>query len=366
MAKTVIGFGDPKAAKKWAALLAVDQNKKSYFTKKFVGKGDNFVIQQKTELESDAGESILFDLSVQLRGKPVYGDNVADGTEEALRFFTDEVNIDQVRHPVSAGGRMTRKRTVHDLRKTAKDRLSDYFSAWTDEVQFIYLSGARGINEDFIEDESYAGFANNAIQAPDSQHLIYGGSATSKATIVATDVMDVSLIEKTCVSATMMRAQDPEAANMRPVQIEGENHYVLVMCPFQEHDLRTGSGTGGWLDIQKAAASAEGKSNAIFKGGLGMINNVVLHSHERAIRFDDYGAGTNLDAARALFMGRQAGVVAYGTPKGSRFDWVEETKDSGNQHNVTAGCIMGCKKTRFNGRDFGVIALDTYAKNPLN
>ncbi|MFM9577988.1 N4-gp56 family major capsid protein, partial [Streptomyces turgidiscabies] len=83
----------------------------------------------------------------------------------------------------------------------------------------------------------------------------------------------------------------------------GEKHYVLLMSPDQETDLRLEVGEKGWLDVQKAAAGAEGKNNPIFKGGLGMINNVVLHSHESVIRFNDYGAGSNVSAARALFMG---------------------------------------------------------------
>lgn len=68
------------------------------------------------------------------------------GKEENLKFYTDEVAIDQTRHAVSAGGRMTRKRTVYNLRNAAKDRLSDYWLQYIDEMQFIYLSGVPGIN----------------------------------------------------------------------------------------------------------------------------------------------------------------------------------------------------------------------------
>jgi len=136
------------------------------------------------------------------------------------------------------------------------------------------------------------------------------------------------------------------------------------MTPFQEHSLRTDAGSS-WLDVQKAAATAEGRASPIFKGGLGMINNVVLHSHESVIRFNDYGAGANLPAARALFLGRQAGVIAYGNGGGGmRFSWAEDVDDYGNEPSVQAGTIFGVKKTRFNGKDFGVLAVDTYAKNP--
>lgn len=363
MTQTVLPFGDPKAQKRWAALLSVEAMKKSYFTRKFVGEEANNIIQRKTELESDAGDRVSFDLSVMLRNKPTTGDNRVKGKEENLRFFTDEVIIDQARHAVSAGGKMSRKRTVHDLRKVARDRLSDYWSQYIDELHFMYLSGARGINQDYIEPTDFAGHAGNALQAPDSQHILYAGSATSKATITTADKMNRTLIERAATAARMMRALDPNAANMLPVMLDGEARYVVIMSPFQEYDLRAADAQG-WLDIQKAAAASEGKNNPIFKGGLGMINNVILHSHESTIRFSDYGASTNLPASRALFLGRQAGVVAYGTAGGLRYDWKEEEDDYGNEPTVVAGTIIGFKKTRFNSRDFGVIALDTYSLNP--
>lgn len=363
MATTAIPFGDPKAAKKWSAKLAIDQVKKSYFERKFIGEGENSVIQKKTELETDSGDRISFDLSVQLRGEAIEGDSRLEGKEENLRFYTDEVVIDQTRKAASAGGAMSRKRTPHNMRTIAKDRLSDYWSRFMDEMMFIYLSGARGVNKDFLFPKGWNGRANNSIQTPDNGHLIYGGSATSKATITSSDTMSRAVIEKAAVKATMLQAQDPEAANMVPVTMEGEERYVVVMSPYQEHDLRNND-TQGWLEIQKASAGAEGRNNPLFKGSLGMINNVILHAHRNSIRFDDFGTGEDLPGARALFLGRQAGVCAYGTNGSMRFSWKEEQKDFGNEPTVASGAIIGFKKSRFNGKDFGVLSLDTYAKDP--
>lgn len=363
MAQTVIPFGDPKAQKKWSSALAVDQIKKSYFEKKFIGDSENSVIQKKTELETDAGDTISFDLSVQLRGEATEGDARLEGKEESLKFYTDQVIIDQTRKAVSAGGRMTRKRSAHDLRKVAKDRASDYWARYMDEMMFIYLSGARGVNRDFLFPLDWAGRAGNSLQAPDAGHILYGGDATSKATLEAGDTMTRAVIERAKVQATMLQAQDPDAANMAPVTIDGEEHYCMLMNPFQAHDLRTSSGSE-WLDVQKAAAAAEGRANPIFKGGLGMINNVVLHEHRNGIRFSDYGAGSDVSAGRALFLGRQAGVIAYGTAGGMRWAWEEELKDYGNEPTVASGAIFGFKKSRFNGKDFGVISIDTAAKDP--
>ncbi len=363
--RTVIPFGSPMAVKRWSASLFVETLAKSYFERRFIGTSPNSIIQRLTDLEAGPGDTVDYDLSVQLMGQPTYGDKRLEGNEEALQFYSDEVNIDQVRKSVSAGGRMTRKRTAHDLRKTARDRLSDYWSAFLDQMLFIYLSGARGINADYIVETTWAGMAGNALTAPDANHILYGGGATSAATITSSDTMDYSLVQAAVVTAKMMRAQDPQLANMLPVTVGGSMYYVVVMSPYNEYNLRTNTATGGWLDIQKAAAAAEGKDSPIFKGGLGLIDGAVLHSHEYVVRFNDYGADSDLDAARALFMGRQAGVIAFGTKGGLRFDWQEDTKDYGNEPTVAAGTIIGAKKATFNSADFGVIALDTYATAPV-
>lgn len=364
MAQTIVAFGDPKAQKRWSANLAVDTRKKSYFENRFIGMDDNNVIQRKTELETDSGDTISFDLCVQMRNKPTYGDARLEGKEESLKFYTDQVIIDQVRHAASAGGKMSRKRTAHDMRMIAKNRLGDYFARLVDELFFMYLSGARGINQDFIEDTSYTGFAGNSFTAPDAAHIIYGGSATSKASLAAADKMTVTVVEKAVTKAAMMQALDPSVANMVPVTNGADDQYVLLMSPFQEFDMRTNTTTGQWLDIQKAAAAAEGRANPMFKGALGMINNTILHKHRNVVRFSDYGAGGNVDASRALFLGRQAGIVAYGTAGGLRYSWEENTKDYGNEPTVASGFIGGIKKTTFNSKDFGVISIDTAAANP--
>lgn len=361
---TIVPYGDPKAQKKWSGQLMIATTAKSYWDRRFIGESDEFCIQKLTDLESDAGDTITYDLSVQLRGKPTYGDNRMQGSEENLRFFSDQVIIDQIRKSVSAGGKMSRKRTAHNIRKIAKDRLSDYWSEFYDQMLFIYLSGARGINENFIEDVAWTGHAGNPIQAPTADHILYGGDATSKATIDSADKMTRDLVERAEVKASMLAAVDPANARLLPLTIEGEKRYVCIMSKFQEHDLRAETGERGWLDIQKAAAASEGRNNPIFKGSLGMIKGTVLHSHENVIRFSDYGASNNAPAARALFLGRQAGVIAFGAVGGFRFQWTEELVDHGNEPQISGGLIVGCKKARFNNRDFGVVALDTYAKDP--
>ncbi len=369
MARTIVGLGDPKAVQKFSAFLAVDTAKTSYFTRKFMGEGvdSGMPLHRLTELDNDAGEKISYDLSLQLTQEPIEGDDTQEGTEEDLAFYTDEVYIDQMRAGVNTGGRMSRKRTLHDLRKVAKKRQSEWWGRIFDEVLFIYLSGSRGVNGGYILPTDWSGRANNSLSAPDSDHIVYGGAATGKGDLAATDTMDTALIDRLVTTAEMLGGEGngDGLTAIQPVKINGEDHYVLVMNPWQAHNLRTDTGATGWLEIQKAAAGAEGRKSPIFSGGMGMHNGVVLHSHKSAIRFNDYGAGSNVSAARALFLGEQAGVVAFGSPgTGFRFDWYEEARDNNNQAVITTACIWGCKKATFNGVDFGVIAADTAAKAP--
>ncbi len=370
MSRTIVGVGDPKAVKKYSAFLAVDTSRKSYFNKKFMGVGEDAQtpLQTLPHLENDAGDQISYDLVMQLKMKPVQGDTNLRGKEEDLKFYTDNLYIDQLRGGVNTGGKMTRKRTIHDLRKVARVRQSDWWSRLFDETLFMYLSGARGINPDYIEDTSFTGYAGNAFSAPDTNHVLYGGDATLKSNLDANDKFTLKLIDRAVARAEVMGGGTTGVPAIQPVMIDGEEHFVLVMHPWCEYDLRTDATTGGWLDIQKALATADGKASPICKGGLGMHNNVILHKHKGCIRFSDYGGGT-IAAARNLFMGRQAGVVAFGSPgTGLRFDWNEELEDRGNQVVITTGSIFGVKKSRFTidgtGTDFGLIALDAAAADP--
>ena len=98
---------------------------------------------------------------------------------------------------------------------------------------------------------------------------------------------------------------------------------------------------------------------------MGIWNGVVLHAHPGVIEFNNAGAGSNVNAARALFLGLQAGVIAFGSPgQDLRFGWHEETRDNGNRVIITTNTIWGFKKSTFNGNDFGVIAMDTASTAP--
>lgn len=389
MARTIIGVNDPKSVKRWASALTLDQSQKSYFGQRFMGVGESAQtpIQILTDLESDAGEAITFDLLAELKMAPVEGEDILEGKEEAQKFYTDVIYIDQARCGVNTGGRMTRKRTLHNLREKAKRQQSQWWANLFDQLLFIYLSGARGVNENYILPQSYAGRANNPLTAPDQFHTVFGGwnnsgtytTAGSDAGLTSNMVMDLGIVGRAKTKADAQGGGATGVPVLQPCMIDGEETFVCVMHTWQEDDLRNNTATGQWLDIQKAAATNLGLKSPLFKGSLGMYRSVILHSHRNVIRFGTnagtiasptitggWGASNNLAGARALFMGSQAAVVAFGSPgTNMRFDWFEENRDNGDKIVISTSSVFGIKKTNFTtevgSADFGVFALDTVA-----
>jgi N4-gp56 family major capsid protein len=365
MARTIVGVNDPKAVKRFAGLMAYDTSQKGYWSTRFMGKGEaaEVPIQILTDLESDAGEQIAYDLMAELKMAPVEGEDNLEGKEEAQRFYTDTIYIDQARCGVNTGGRMTRKRTIHNLREKAKRQQSGWWARLVDELLFIYVSGARGVNTNFLLPLGYTGRANNALVTPDSNHTLYGNDATAFNNLDSADKFNLRLVDRAVTKAQVQGGGVTGVPVLQPCKIDGNETFVCVMHTWQEDDLRSDTATGQWLDIQKAAAASEGRSSPLFKGGLGLYRGAILHSHRNVIRFNTAGSGA-VEAARALFLGSQAAVIAYGSPGTSqRFDWNEETRDNGDKVVITTSSIFGMKKVNFTTeagvQDFGAFALDT-------
>ena len=371
--RTLIGVNDPQTVKKWANSMAVAINKNSYFGKKMVGEGkeSRLPIQRIDDLESGPGDEVTVDLLMPMNMEPVVGDETLEGKEQPLKYYTDRLRIDQVRGGSDVGSRMSRKRTIRDLRGDAKRQATDWWKRLMDELYFIYLSGSRGTGGGYIWSANNPFFAINALTAPDVMHQMYGGAATSKASLASTDTFKLRLIDKAIAKAETMGGDGSDELSMIPIDIEGEDHYVNLMHTFQFDALKSDVSTGQWLDIQKAAAAAQGQKNPIFNGSPGLYNNVILHKHRNVVRFSDYGAGANLPAARSLFLGSQAALIAYGDNEtGTRYRWTEVQKDHENSVAIGTASIFGVKKATYKSkdgntiRDFGVIAQDTYCIDP--
>ncbi len=337
--------GHPMAVKRWQSELMKQALKNTSFMQ-FMGRTSNSLVQIKTELEKDAGDRITFGLRVQLTGDGIAGDATLEGNEEALSVYTDNVFIDQIRHAVRSGGKMSEQRVPFSVRDEARDGLADWFANKFDTSFFNVLGGMSTVT-----DVRLTGM--QAATAPDASHVVYAQAATGEASISSASVMSIGYID-----ILVERAKTLDNA-LRPIDIgRGQKKWVMFLHPYQVTDLRTNTSTGQWLDIQKAAMQGGSVSkNPIFTGALGEYNNVVLFENTRV-------PSPLTSVRRAILCGAQAAAWAFGAAKGSGdryFDWTEELFDYKNQLGVAGATQYGLKKCVFNGSDFGTLVLSTWA-----
>ena len=367
MATTAYGVNAPEAVKLWSKRLAREALKKTYIGK-FIGSGDDALIQEKKDTKKSEGDRIRTTLRMQLGGAGVVGDGTLEGNEESLTTYTDDLLIDQLRHAVRSGGKMTEQRIPFSIREEARTGLTDWWAGRMDRAFFMQVCGfnagavtERGENYDGT-DLRYTG--QNAILAPEST-AHYRLDATSGLVSGASDEDLVSADTMTLTILDDLKAEaETRSPVVRPVMINGEKHYCVFLDVLQARDLRKNTNTGQWQDIQKAAMQGgQISKNPIFNGSLGMYNNMILHSTTRISQ----GVHSSTSAAistvrRAVLCGAQSSTIAFG--KGHSFDkmgWHEETFDYGNQLGVSSGCIFGIKKNRWNSKDFSTLVLSTYA-----
>ncbi len=353
------------AVKLWSKRLAVEVLKTTW-AMKFSGPTSASIIQIKDELSKSAGDKITYGLRMQLTGTGVIGDGTLEGQEESLTVYSDSIVINQLRHAVRSAGRMSQQRVPFVIRDEALSGLRDW---WSDRLDWSFFNQICG----FLPTQTPNGVLSQVdtrwsglqtpIQVSDANHEVFIGSSGNAGTdqsISTTETFTLSILDK-----GVERARTLTPA-IRPVKVGGKNFYVGFLHPYQVTDLRTNTGTGQWLDIQKAAMTGgEIDDNPIFDGSLGVYNGVILHSDYRVTQGLNSTATTTAIAntRRAVFAGAQAMVMGFGRDNGpERFTWVEELFDYENELGVSAGLIFGMKKAVFNATDYATIVMATYAK----
>jgi hypothetical protein len=80
---------------------------------------------------------------------------------------------------------------------TARLQQAEWWARFMDELCFIYISGSRGVNDNFILGAQVKRMeALNPITAPDANHQFYGGKATDFSNLAAGDKMSLGLIDR--------------------------------------------------------------------------------------------------------------------------------------------------------------------------
>lgn len=368
--RTTVLPTDPSARKLWTLSVHTDSIKEAYWGRHMGPEGSRSLVVRKTDLESGPGDEVTTTLVAKLRGRPVREGEKLEGKEMRLDFATHKMRINTHRQGVNCGTEMDAKRMGKNLGQTGRERLKDYISELYEEYIAAAAAGARGVGPEFIHlEQGYTGYPN-ALRAPDAAHLFVGTDGSkAKATLASTDKLTAGTLAALGTMARKMLGgvQDGKGVRMTKVRRNGKECWTFLTMAEGVEDIRKDTGTQGWFEANKALITALGKEAEIFQGGAGYIHGTIVDEVDTLPKFNDYGAGANVNAMRSLFCGANGVAVAHGTKgmdSGMALNLDEDTNDRGNEKIVHFTLTFGADKTVYaptNGataRDYGVIAVD--------
>jgi len=366
MTQTSFAVNDALTQKKWASTLGYDVVYRTELSP-MIGTDGNSIIHLKTQTSKEAGDSITFPLMKKLTGDGFTENEVAEGNGENLSLYSDSVVINELGHVVNipnSGRSIDSQRVAIPLRTAAKAGLSTWKKERMSTVFFNHVCGNT-----VVTDSKYT--ANNAILTP-TRHIFVDttGPTVNSAdeSIAAADTFDLNYVDYAREKA--ISGDSP----LRPINVKGDiarggqdisgAKFVMYLHPYQVTDLRTNTGTGQWLDIQKAALQGgEISKNAIYSDALGEYNNVILKVSNHVTTGVNSSTGAAISTVRrAVLLGAQSVALAYGKgSSGTTYNWNEELFDHKRRMEVSAFCIYGMTKCQFDSQDFGTIVVSSYA-----
>jgi len=312
----------------WRKQLFADVRDTLYM-QRFIGGASTNMIQELTDLKATPGYRITFGLGMKLSGDGVTGDSEQEGNEEAMTDYSETVDVNQLRNAVRLTGKMDEKQNAYKMRMSAKERLTDWWAERIDKELIDKLCG-----------KTTSTFANTPTAAATTRS-IWPEDRGATGSVTTADKIDTKVLDAAKQMAILA------SPKIRPLRINGKEHYVAILHPYDATNLRQDP---VWNQAQRDA-NIRGEKNPIFSGALGMYNGIIIHEHEYVYRTND-GSGSAY-VARNILCGQQAGVIAWGAP----VKWVEKSFDYGNKWGISVGAIFGTLKPIFNSLDYGVVTM---------
>lgn len=332
------------------------------------GTDENNILQIKSDLKKEKGDTVNFALTAKLSGAAVTGDSELEGNEESISSYSESVVIDQARFAVRLTGRYDEQRIAYNMREDAKSKLGIRVNEFIERQIFMKLAGVTTLTLTDVAGNIYsaqATFSNSADIVPAATEAAGSGSRYICAdtlgidSIETTDILTTNLITRAKTKAMVTSAGTPR---LQPIKIKGREYYVMFVHPWQAADLKTAA-SSVWAQAQRDAQD-RGDDNPIFTGALGVWDGVLLHEHEyvptaaAAAAFGVGGTACNARTYRSLLCGCQAAVMAEAS---SSMMMVEKTFDYENKVGYAVNFIGGIQKPQFNSIDYAVVTVDTSA-----
>lgn len=280
-----------------------------------------------TDLSTDPkGDKVTVDAFNILNGKPIMGDRNAEGLGQKLSWSSFDCKIDLATFNVDAGGKMSRQRTRHDLRRIARAELARYFPNLTWLRALCHVAGARGVQAGvswpipIATDGDFTEIMINPVLAPTyNRHMVINGTGLTQgglqvASIATTDKWKLSNLDALSYKLEALETKIPS-----PRMVGDEQAYdsplkgILMMPPGSYNDLITDLTSGNNLRAFQAAVEQRQKwapNSAVFKGECGIWRGVLVKKMAHTIQLASAGSFQYVAVADKLTATETAGTVA--------------------------------------------------------
>lgn len=323
---------------------------------RYMGKGENSIIQVKEELTKEAGDRITFSLVGRLTNAGVTDDNTLEGNEEQLDNHGHQVTVHQLRNGVVVGS-FEKIKTKIDLLEAAKimlrlwnmEQLRDLFIARLQSPVTDGLTTYAAATE--AQKDAWTA-ANNPATA--NVRILCGAAKSNLAADHSAGLLNIDGTADDLhqdivrLARRLAMSCDP---HVRPVADEnGNERFVMFVGSLPFRDLEAN------MDTILSNADVRGEQNHIFASGDLKIGNVIVHEVPEIPVISGVGAGA-IDVAPGFLCGAQALLLAWAQRMQIKLDEF----DFGNKRGVAVAEIRGCEKATFNSFQHGVVTAYTSA-----
>jgi N4-gp56 family major capsid protein len=279
--------------------------------KRYMGTGENSIIQVKEELTRDRGEAITIPLLGALDASAGYNTgSTLEGNELALPNDGFKLTVGVVRNAVSVTVAEEKASPV-DIREAGKQALMDL------QMRYLRNDIIKALGE--INGVAYA-LATEAQKdtwvTANSDRVLFGNDISNYASgdhsASLLNIASSETLTRAVVSKLKRIAQTASAANgegIRPYMYgEDEESYVLFVGPRAFRDLRNDIVTGGeWKD-----AMERGQKNPLFSGPTSIYwDGIVVREIPEIATLGTVGASSAL-VSPVYLCGAQALAAVWG------------------------------------------------------
>lgn len=288
MASTTISTNDSSTAKLWAEKFFRKIGFETIVSK-LMGEGDNAIISVQRKLEKESGDRVRFHIVNELGGEFIPGSGNLEGQEQKLTWNYQDVTLEEYKMGVRIRNGIDIQRSIFPIAQVAEERLKFQVSKNLDKHWFGKM---------FRADKTFS-------------KTVYGGSATSVATLTAADSLTHQLCSKLkygALSGWQTANQTVNLEPFKPVRVDGEDHLVLLVHPYAVYDLVQNPA----YQIMVRDAMERSKSNPLFSGAVAIMDGVIIKTSNYVPFYTTGGAGGTIPYCTGLLLGAQASCWAWG------------------------------------------------------